>query len=208
MERKRLNRRLLSIDSIYGTGVPWWLVVSLRNRYRLTGFVETGTGYGDTALIASTLFRCVDTFEIDPAIYEWQRYELKVADNVRRHLGSSADLIASLCDIATNDVRLFFYLDAHWAGAGERYAAECPLMTELDAICKRKERGAVDVVMIDNWGMFTRPPAPPHRADEWPNAAQVVERSRGAFVCTQFADVVILTPEPIMGDVNGVLGLQ
>jgi len=198
--QEQLIQRLLTIEGIFGAGVPWWVVVGLRNRFRLRAFIESGTGYGDSALIASQLFAEVQTIEIDPAIFEHQREELKAQPNVRRILGSGAVEIPRLCEQFTIDTPLMFFLDGHWSGAGVRYEVECPLLAELDAVLSRRARGAKDAVLIDNWGMFTAPPDPPHRPEQWPTAKDVLQKiAASSYVVTQIADVLCLTPAAFLG---------
>jgi len=193
----------VDLAEVFESAVPWWHVISLRNRFYLRNFVETGTGYGDTAYIASTKFKKVYTIDINPDVYENQRPWLKAATNVFRFLGDSVVQLPSI--LSTLDAPTFFYLDGHWTGQQKPQPdCECPLLEELALICSRPQV-ARDVIMIDNWGMMKHPPNPPHAPAKWPKAHQVIEAilSRCGLCVMEYLDTLIATPESVIAEHKG-----
>jgi hypothetical protein len=191
---------MVPIEELMRSAVPWWLVISLRHRFHLDTFVETGTAYGATALTASdlTIFQRVVTIEANPDIYANQHAALK-ASKAERLLGKTeeklADVVASLTGPA------LFYLDAHWPGGGPKLGPECPLLKELAVLRPRQEAGAGDVIMIDDAGMFVHHPRPPHVAEEWPSVPQIVDtiaqNERHLNFIVIIGNVIVVSPEPI-----------
>lgn len=176
--------------------VPWWMVVSLRNRFRISTFVETGTGYGNTSIVAAKLFEEVYTIEIDPAIFGHQKKELLKSRNVRRYCGDSSKLIKEVLKLLNSPA--IFYLDAHFNGMGKKIAkVECPLLFELQVILsKAKKRSCI---LIDNAGMFLHPPHYPHAVKEWPTIKEIVDmvKPHSNYSIQLLCDTLIITPEPI-----------
>lgn len=183
------------------SAVPWWFVVSLRNRFYLQNFVETGTGYGDTADFAARLFERVYTIELDAHVFVDYRHPRR--DNISRYQGDSAVVLPQLIDPHRElvdekklDGPTLWYLDGHWPGMGPRPARECPLLDELDAICSRPPKE--DVIMIDNAGFFVEGAKLPHHADQWPRLAEVKHHAPADLLFHLIADVIIFAPGPIL----------
>jgi hypothetical protein len=161
----------------------------------LENFIETGTGYGLTAVVAAKLFKRVYTIELLPEVYEQQVGELLTMKNVERLCGDSRDLLKDI--VNRLDSPSMFYLDAHYNGMGERRSdIECPLLDELEIIFGKPMR--TNCIVIDNVGMFVHP-HPPHRPEEWPKIGEIGEliRSRCHSSIQIFCDVMLITPVPI-----------
>jgi hypothetical protein len=196
--------RFPHVDVPFDTAVPWWQVVSLRNRFYLKNFVETGTGYGDTSLAATHLFQKVWTVEIVPGVFNQQRTELQQAaqqGKVIRENGNTVDVLRRWMPDLDAAGPSLFYLDAHWPGMGDKIGTECPLLEELEVICRR-EAFRRDVVMIDNAGLFINTPPPPHDPEQWPTEEAIREcvklnAPEGTCFAVYF-DTFIISPNPLI----------
>jgi hypothetical protein len=172
--------------------MPWWLVISCRNRWYLENFVELGAGYGHTSAIACGHFQRVWSVEIVPEVFRAQVEELKRSPNAARLCGPTTDHLATICRAASGPT--LWYLDSHYPGMGPKIGPECPLLEEL-AILRRARDLSRDVVMVDNWGMFERAPRPPHNPAEWPTGPQVADAMRGTGLVAQVVvDVLVASP--------------
>jgi hypothetical protein len=181
------------------TDLIWWLAVALCNRYRLTAFVETGTSRGHTALLASTHFRIVHTIEVSKTRFDCALPELKAAGNVRRWLGESPKILPEIIKLLSGPA--LFFLDGHWSGGPKVTERECLLVEELEIVLPRVEEEPDDCILIDNAGMFLKPPHPPHNPAEWPSAGEILEVVRGTCprksVCI-IGDTIAITSRPII----------
>jgi hypothetical protein len=172
-------------------------MISLKNRFYLTTFVETGTNVGVSTQFAAMMFPKVVTIEIDSQRQDQARNRLRQFRNVEFILGDSAAAVPTVASKLEGSA--LWYLDAHWCG-GEKRAAECPLLQELPIIRERLTRGLTDAIVIDNYGMMCHPPHPPHNASDWPTPDQIVEaiRIRPDFPHVQVRiDQLVITVEPI-----------
>jgi hypothetical protein len=173
------------------------MVVSLRHRFYLRTFVETGTAWGDTALAAFNLgmFERVITIEASRSAFDAAKPEFK-ASKVERVYGKTEEELARIVPTLTTPT--LFYLDAHWCG-GPKLGPECPLLAELAVLRPRQEADAGDVIMIDNAGMFRHPPHPPHDPAQWPTLDQVIRAIHTGTpqAISMFLDVLIVATEPI-----------
>ena len=137
----------------------------LINQYKLTTFVETGTGEGYGLSHASKYdFQDLYSIEIIPDLYK--KGIVKFKDNSRVHL-LNADSIAGLNSILVNDVynrRYMFWLDAHFPGAdfhidGYSYhddidkSIKLPLEEELKLILSHRPNNK-DVFIIDDLNLY------------------------------------------------------
>lgn len=185
------------------TAVPWWMVISCRNRWHLRNFVETGTSLGLTALTAARHFRWVHTVEISPAVYGAPVPELLATHNVTRHLGNSPEIIPRiLCSL---DGPTLWYLDAHWCGNGPVQEPVCPLLDEIAALGARDTSG--DVVMIDNYGVLEHC-RPPQDQANWPSVERVIEQLNRCLPdlwITVVLDVLMARPAPRCPDLESSL---
>lgn len=184
---------MLPLDyHIIETAVPWWMVISCRNRWHLEYFVETGTSEGITACTAAQHFRHVHTIELAPESFNAPIKPLLDAGNVTRYFGNSSDVIPQILPLL--DRPAFWYLDAHWSGGGAKYGPECPLLDEIAAIGARDT--SRDVVMIDNYGAFESC-TPIHDKSKWPSVEQIVSclyLHCPSLVTSMFLDVLMACP--------------
>lgn len=179
------------------TQVPWWMVVSLRNRFYLRNFVETGAGYGDTSIAASHLFQNVYSVELCPGVFRDQFEEMQKHPHIRRECGTSVEWLEKWLPELTEPT--LFYLDSHWPGLGTKLAHECPLLAELDLLIPFLRSN--DIVMIDNAGMFIHPPRPPHDPSEWPSVDEIQGKIGDKFLLTHF-DVFVISSEPLIQGIS------
>jgi hypothetical protein len=175
------------------SNLPGWVICSLRNKFSISSFVETGTLHGTTALLASSLIPNVHTIEIYPPMYEKAMPEVKHNKNIHRYLGSSVEIIPKI--LPTLPGPTMFYLDGHWCGFGERLGKECPVLEELALLSDRQG----DVIIIDDARLFLAPPGPPHRPEEWPTIDEVVAAAKtGNRSVLLWFDSIIVTPAPLV----------
>lgn len=187
---------MTSKDLLIAASVPWWLATNLRNIFGIENFVETGTGYGCSSIIASQLFKRVYTIEIDPQIYKEQKSELVQARNVTRLCGESTDLLADILEDIEG--RSLFFLDAHYTCSGPKLAdSECPLLVELGLILNHSKD---DCIIIDDARLFLCPPPEPHDKEDWPSIDAIVSKVRRKnkqAVIDVVCDSIVITPKPI-----------
>jgi len=170
-------------------GPPERLVLSLRDALGAKTFIETGTFRGATAQWASRHFEQVHSIERAESLYLDTRDRLGDIGNLTLHLGDTREILPGL--IAALDAPALLWLDAHWSG-GETSGAgdECPLLDELEI----SDRSASEVaVLVDDARYFLAAPPAPHRLDDWPDLAEVVDvlsKNRQRYVCVT-EDVIV-----------------
>ena len=106
----------------------------LFKRYGIEQIIETGTYVGDTTRFLASFGVPVHTIEVVPENHRIASNNLSYLNNVKCHLGNSADVLKEL----PTDKQTIFYLDAHW----QDY---CPLRDEIKII-REKYPGAVIVI--------------------------------------------------------------
>lgn len=143
---------------------------SLINNYNLHGYIETGTGIGDSLSYALTLpFKKLYSIEYDPRLYKGALEKfidprLKIINNLSKHA-----LPTILSEINKDDPYLFF-LDAHFPEADfgtapNRYQASfkkygsdaLPLETELNIIDIMRPLYQ-DIILIDDVWIYEEGP--------------------------------------------------
>lgn len=156
-------------------------IASLRRRFNLQAFVETGTGEGRAVLHAGQSgFKVVHSIEIQPQLAELAQTKYPWASI---HCGESIKVLAEL--LPTLPAPALFWLDAHFPGAEtghQKYAAEedaarrLPLEHEIRLIAEARQ-GIADVILIDDARIYQPGPyALGNIPDEWP-ALKGVKRS-------------------------------
>jgi hypothetical protein len=115
----------------------------LRDKYKLTAAVETGSYEGDTTLWLARHFAKVATCELAPDKFSFcQDRFAREKLSVSLYPGSSDKLLpAIIADLALGHDTMFF-LDAHTSGFVEGY---CPLIQELRAIATAKLRPVIAI---------------------------------------------------------------
>jgi hypothetical protein len=122
-------------------------------------FVETGTYLGDTAILASKMFKTVHTIEINDVLYNEQQRNLRKFSNIRAHHGDSVKVLPKVLEEETESMKnghIMFWLDAHWSMGNTSFGQEhVPLYKELHAIVQHvtKTNGAC-LVAIDDVRLF------------------------------------------------------
>jgi hypothetical protein len=175
-------------------GPPERLVLSLRDALGASTFIETGTFRGATAQWASRHFAQVHSIERAESLYLKARERLGGIGNLTLHLGDTRDILPGL--IGALDAPALLWLDAHWSG-GETSGVddECPLINELEIADRATPAVAV---LVDDARYFLAAPPAPHRLDDWPDLAEVVDvlsRGRQRYVCVT-EDVIVAVPMP------------
>jgi hypothetical protein len=177
--------------------VPTELAAKLASELGITRAVETGTFEGASTRILAGMFERVETIELSFRLALRAKLRFLFAPNVRVMRGDSASLLAPAVEPT------LYWLDAHWSGdqtAGE--TRECPVLDELLATSPGT---AKDCYLIDDARLFTSPPPPPHKVDQWPTLAMIirlVERLRPTHAVRVVDDLVIVLPR----DVEYLLG--
>ncbi len=191
-------------------GVPENIALFLKKRLGLKTFVETGTFSGVTAAWASQHFERVYTIEASEDLWRSAKEKHRALNNVEFVLGNSAKKLPML---RAHFEKPLFWLDAHWSSgktAGED--AECPLLSELEAIA---ESGFADTaILIDDARYILAPPPSPHKWEHWPNIDEVISAINrcGDFFTVVKDDVIIAIPgkarhdfiQFIFGEAGGV----
>lgn len=175
-----------------GHNFPKEMALSLKSRYGIKTFIETGTYKGDTAKWAGENFDNVITIEADKDRYEKTLPQFIRAKNVRMMFGDSRDkLPEAIGDLAEP---LLLWLDAHWMENKNKIGGECPLREELDAINNHPWAGA-HCVIIDDLRLFNAPPPPPHDPKQWPDTDEIItELERFPRFITLWNDMIIAVP--------------
>lgn len=140
-------------------------LASLRAKYDLHYFVETGTGQGDGLAHAASInpgFFSLASCEIEPTLAEAAKARFAGEGRIAVMNASSATFLARMCALLPPDEPALFFLDAHFPGAdyGLRgYGAEkadalrLPLEDELRLIARNRPAGK-DVVIIDDLRIY------------------------------------------------------
>lgn len=151
-------------------GPPEDLILSLKEKFEIKNFVETGTYMGATAKWASKYFEKVSTVEKSDAIFSIATSNLSGIDNINIMNSDSRDALREL--VREIKAPAIFWLDSHWSG-GETYGEgdECPLIEELDIIY---QSSVPHLLLIDDARLFLSPPPMPHDTEHWPTISDVL----------------------------------
>lgn len=173
-------------------GPPEALIKTLADEFHIESFVETGTFRGGTTLWASGLFKKVYTVEFSRALYEGARGRLGLVENIVLVHGDSRVELEKFA--GQLDGRTLFWLDAHWCG-DESYGNtdQSPLIEEINVIGRLEE----PFIMIDDARLFTSPPQPPHKVEQWPDIVAVTDALRSVrsdMYIVVIEDVIIAVP--------------
>jgi hypothetical protein len=174
-------------------GPPFDLLKILSTSFGIENFVETGTYLGKTALEAAENIQHVFTIEYSQEIYEKTKLELETHHNITALWGDSREKLKRLS--AQVKGPCIFWLDAHWSG-GSTYGKddECPLIEEIKIIQTFSEDS---FILIDDARLFTSPPPPPHKIEQWPDLPEIVDALRLLYpnpYIVILEDVIIAVP--------------
>lgn len=151
-------------------GPPEDLILSLKEKFEINNFIETGTYMGATAKWASQYFEKVSTIEKSGAIFSVATSNLNGIENINIINSDSRDALRELVRVIKEPA--IFWLDSHWSG-GATYGEgdECPLIEELDIIY---QSGVPHLILIDDARLFLSPPPTPHDTEHWPTISDVL----------------------------------
>lgn len=152
-------------------GLPTDLITNLMTQFDLSVFVETGTHLGHTARWASGQFAKVVTIERSESLYTKAREAMGHISNLEILRGDTREVLPQV--LAGQERPCLLWLDAHWSG-GETFgqADECPLLDEIRIVNQSRPD---HFILIDDARLFTSPPPRPHRWDQWPEFALVMQ---------------------------------
>ncbi len=173
-------------------GAPNNLIEKLATNFKISNFVETGTYHGGTAIWAANFFKNVLTIEYSKELYEQTVAKFDIS-NIEFIFGDSRTELSKL--VERLDSSSLFWLDAHWSG-GLTYGDtdQCPLIEEINII---NSSSLDNFILIDDARLFTSPPQPPHKIEQWPDIAAVIQalksRQSDKYIVI-IEDVIIAVP--------------
>lgn len=147
---------------------PKDVILKLKNMYKITTFVETGTCVGSMAKFASKIFDKVYTCELDQKSYNKALRKLKGRDNVEI---SNLDSVTFLSDVVPKlKSSSLFWLDAHLTKTTEDESFWHPLLDEI-RICVRSK--IQHFILIDDFRLILYPTwlGPNYK---WPSISEVI----------------------------------
>lgn len=156
---------------LHRMGPPADLILELSSAFSIKNFVETGTYEGHTAVWASEHFQKIYTIEFSETFYRETFERYKERKNVEFIFGDSRTQLKKIVE-ELNEPALF-WLDAHWSG-GATYGDDdqCPLIEELKIIGGSQFD---NFIFIDDARLFTSPPQPPHKPEQWSDIASIIK---------------------------------
>lgn len=105
--------------------------LNLRDKYKITTAVETGSCLYSTSKWLGENFQSVHTIELSEEYSRHGIHKVSEMANVEAHIGDSVQKLQYLTGVLTPNDRALFFLDAHWGD-------NCPLLAELDALTGMK----------------------------------------------------------------------
>lgn len=119
--------------------------IILRDEYKISTVIETGTYHGDTTEWLCKNFENVYTIEYDERYLNIAKEKLSHYSNVTIFKGRSQDILGDILEKNKHETNIIF-LDAHWY--------ENPVIKELDVI---KESGTKPIIAIHDFKVPNRP---------------------------------------------------
>jgi hypothetical protein len=177
-------------------GIPRELTLSLKEKYGIPDFIETGTLEGHSSAWAAQHFKRVWTIDIFPM--ESSYANLRGLGNVGRFICDSGLFMESHVHSIVLHPTLF-WLDAHTNEV-------CPVLREIKAINQSRYRRVIlvdgepsgmgsrnfaHVILVDDARLFGTLP-------DWPTVGQVIEELEdcGRRTTEVIEDVIVATPCP------------
>jgi hypothetical protein len=158
----------------YHITIPQNLALSLRDRFGLKYFVETGTYHGKTAAWAAQHFKRVWTIEINEEFHEEAKSLYGHMEKIAFVLGDSRIALPTILESLA--IPTLFYLDAHWTpdlNTPRPDHGECPLREEL-ALIHAHDKAGMHVIVIDDARIFVEGVDEEiHTASEWATWDQI-----------------------------------
>lgn len=135
-------------------------VQSLKDKYRLTHFVETGTGLGDSLRFAETFgFDRLLSCEVDPQCFVKLTGGVPLGKNTIIYAKKSNEFLADILRYIKGNT--LFWLDAHFPGSYTAFTGydhrdegmRCPLRQELQIIRLLRDCSK-DVIICDDLRIY------------------------------------------------------
>lgn len=128
---------------------------SLKNLFKATTFVESGTFLGWTTQNAASVFPHVYTIELSQDIYQKAYTALQKFPQVTSYLGDSAVVLPTI--LSRIQGKALFWLDAHYSGNHFNHQTalgkkNVPILDELEAV--RKAGYTQGIILIDDVRIF------------------------------------------------------
>ena len=164
-------------------------MVTYKERYGATWFVETGTFMGDTTNAMKDVFERVDSCELDQKLAERATQLFKPYANVRIWQGNSGQKIKDILATIPPQTICLFWLDGHFSGGVTAKADKnTPISEEIDAIYAH---GKHHVIFVDDARMFL------NKIEDYPPlddlTAQVKHHLPEAVIAVE-DDIIRITP--------------
>ncbi len=123
----------------------------IKNLFKATTFIETGTYIGQTTLAASAVFDEVYTVELSTALYDSCSQLFEEHKNIHLYPGTSPEFLQTILPQVNGQV--IFWLDAHDSlGITARGDKETPIVEELRAIQESPVKDGI--ILIDDVRQF------------------------------------------------------
>lgn len=174
-------------------GPPEELTMLMKETFKISTFIETGTFKGGTAIWASKHFENVITIENSETLFDQVVDKNKHIENINFLFGNSIKNLRQI--VPKLDKTAIFWLDAHWCG-GDSYGEtnQCPIIQELEAIIKS---GTPHFILIDDARLFLSPPPIPNQIDQWPTIDHIINTLQSGverYYIVISEDVIIAVP--------------
>ena len=174
-------------------GPPENLVLLIKDNYKISTFVETGTFKGNTARWAAKHFNQIITIENSQEYYN-ELINTKIKnENIEFLYGDSRLHLETIINKVQEPA--IFWLDSHWCG-GSSFGEndQCPLLKELSII---NSSNFDHFILIDDARLFLSPPPCPNDLSYWPTILTICEllseNNHNRYVVI-FEDVIIAVP--------------
>jgi hypothetical protein len=148
------------------------------DRLNVDIFIEGGTYRGDTAAWAAGVFRRVVTIELSGELHEQASARYADRKNIEFRRGDTRGTLREL--VPQLEGPALFWLDAHWStGKTAGREDQCPILEEIALINQSPQE---HFIVIDDARLFTAPPPPPLRVEQWPDIWRIEkELQKGPF---------------------------
>jgi hypothetical protein len=173
-------------------GPDFRVIEFIKQNYKVSNFIETGTYQGGTTEAASNIFERVFSIEFSEHWYDYTKERLAAVKNIQLFFG---DTRAKLPEIMPQIDNAILWLDAHWC-SNHSFGEEdqCPILEELDIINSFEKINQNIFILIDDARLFTSPPAVPHSLTDYPDLLTVIDHLKKDRVIYIFNDIIYAIP--------------
>ena len=159
-------------------GLPVHLIKPILDKYNVPFLVETGTASGDSAVVATTLFKRIWTIELIEGRVDYRtgnggiHYMTGDSSQILPEVIKTLQQLKGERPLTEEKQWVVFYLDAHYSDdvPNETGYPECPLIAEINAVA---EYGYESIIIIDDARLFFGQPPHPHNPEEWPSLKEI-----------------------------------